>query len=169
MTTWFDGKEWLGTAALAPDPSIEKKQFATHYYEHKDLWDKAFAFLQNTDLSTLEPGNHEIDGKNVFAIVSEYNTKNREDVRCESHRSYTDLHCMISGSEYIGLNNASAEVVITPYNAQRDVAFYKGDGGVDLLASPGKFFIFFPNNAHRPGMKVEESIPIKKIVIKVKN
>lgn len=169
VAKWFDGKEWLGTAALAPDPSIDQKQFATHYYEHKDRWDKAFDFLQKTDLSSLTVGNHEIDGKDVFAIISEYNTKDPEAVNYESHEKYTDVHSMISGNEYIGSKNASASDIATPYNEERDVTLYQNEGGENLLAAPGKFFIFFPDNVHRPGLKVEESMPVKKLVIKVRN
>ena len=32
---------------------------------------KAVDFLQNTDLENLEPGKYEIDGKNVYANVTE--------------------------------------------------------------------------------------------------
>ena len=35
---------------------------------------KAVDFLQNTDLENLEPGKYEIDGKNVYANVTEYTT-----------------------------------------------------------------------------------------------
>lgn len=169
LDTWFDDKAWLGSAALIPDSSIDKKQFAVRYHQQKERWDKAFAFLRRDDLSAIEPGNHEIDGKDVYAIVSQYNSKNPEDVRFEAHKKYTDLQYVISGNEYIGLSGLSRTVAVTPYDEERDIAFYQAEDGVFLAARPGRFFIFFPDNVHRPGLKIQESVPVKKLVIKVKN
>ena len=169
VNEWFDEREWLGTTNLKPDPSIDKKQFATRYHQHKDRWDKAFAFLKNEDLSALAVGTRELDGKDVFAIIQEYNTKNPEDANYESHKIYTDIQCLVSGTEFIGLTDLSVTFVKTPYDEAKDIAFYDAEVGKKLLANPGTFFIFFPDNAHRPGMKVEDNVPVKKIVIKVRN
>ncbi|MFA5820146.1 MAG: YhcH/YjgK/YiaL family protein, partial [Bacteroidales bacterium] len=35
-------------------------------------------------------------------------------------------------------------------------------------ATPDKFFIFFPSDAHRPGLKVGENSQVRKVVVKVK-
>lgn len=168
---WFDQKDWLGQTELQPDPSIDKKEFAVRYHQNKERWDKAFAFLKDEDLSAIEVGNHELDGKNVFVIVSEYNSKNPEDAQYEAHKNYTDLQYVVSGTEYIGLADLSATTVKTPYDEERDIAFYNVEEGKgqNLLAQPGTFFIFFPKNAHRPGMKVEDNASVKKVVIKVRN
>lgn len=169
VNAWFDDKEWLGSTGLTPDPSINRKEFAIRYHQHKDRWDKAFSFLVNEDLSALKTGNHEIDGKDVYVIVSEYNSKDPEEVKYEAHKKYTDLQYVVSGTEYIGLTDLPGAAVVTPYDDERDIAFYQAEGGVNLTANPGKFFIFFPGNVHRPGMRAGESVPVKKIVIKVKN
>ncbi len=169
ISDWFDGKDWIGQTTLQPDPSIDQKQFAIRYHQHKERWDKAFAFLKNEDLSAIEVGNHEIDGKDVYVIISQYNSKNHEDAQYESHKKYTDIQYVVSGTEYIGLTDLSVTSVKTPYNEERDIAFYNAEKGINLMARPGIFFIFFPDNAHSPGMKVEDNVPVKKVVIKVRN
>lgn len=166
---WFDQRAWLGQSKLQPDPSINKKEFAVQYHQHKERWDKAFAFLKGEDLSAIEVGNHEIDGKTVFVIVSEYNTKKPEDIPYESHKNYTDIQYVVSGTEYIGLADLSETSVKIPYDEKRDITFHHADEGQNLLAHPGTFFIFSPQNVHRPGVKVEDNIPVKKVVIKVSN
>jgi YhcH/YjgK/YiaL family protein len=166
---WFDQKEWLGTSSLRPDASIDKQDFAARYHKNKSNWDKAFAFLSTTNLDSLSLGNHEIDGKNVFAIVSEYTSKNPEDAQYESHKIYTDLQSVISGEEYMGLSDLSSTTVKTPYSDEKDIAFYTTSAAKQLLAKPGTFFIFFPDDAHSPGRKVDENRVVRKIVIKVKN
>lgn len=166
---WFNKKEWLGETRLQPDASIDKKDFAARYHAHADRWDKAFAFLGRTDLDTLAPGTREIDGKNVYAIIQEYNSKNPEDAQYESHRHYTDIQHIISGTEAIGLTDLSGTSVKTPYDEEKDIAFYTAPDGSRHIATPANFFIFFPDDAHMPGMKVDQNIPVRKVVIKVRN
>lgn len=166
---WFDQKDWLGQTELQPHPSIDKKEFAVRYHQNKERWDKAFAFLKDDNLSAVDAGNHELDGKNAFAIVSEYNSKNPEDAQYESHKNYTDIQYVISGTENIGLTDLSSTSLKTPYDEERDIAFYNVEDGQNLHAHPGTFFIFFPQDAHSPGMKVEDNVPVKKVVIKVRN
>jgi len=35
-------------------------------------------------------------------------------------------------------------------------------------AVPGKFFLFFPEEAHRPTVKTSENINVRKVVVKVR-
>jgi YhcH/YjgK/YiaL family protein len=168
-TKWFDQKEWLGKTDLQPDASIDKKELAIQYHRNKARWDKAFSFLKEKEQSVLEVGDHEIEGKDVFVKASEYNSKNHQDAHYEAHTYYTDIHYVVSGTEYIGLAGLEDGTIRTPYEKERDITFYDVKRGRNLLAKPGTFFIFFPKDAHCPGMKVNENVPIKKIVIKVRN
>jgi YhcH/YjgK/YiaL family protein len=38
----------------------------------------------------------------------------------------------------------------------------------NFKATPETFFIFFPDDLHRPGLKDGESSPVRKVVVKVK-
>ena len=169
LNAWFEEKAWLGSTELTADPSINKRELAVRYHEHPERWDKAFAYLRRPDLSSVEPGRHEIAGKDVIAVVSEYKSKEPGEVQYESHRQYTDVQYVVSGTEHIGRKDLSGSEVVTPYNEERDVAFYNPEGGVNLRANPGNVFIFFPDDVHRPGVKAEESVAVKKVVVKVKN
>ena len=166
---WFDSMEWLPETDIRPDASIDKKDFAVHYHRNPERWDRAFEYLTSQDLSGLQAGIYELDGKDVYASVQEYNSKNPEDALYESHKTYTDLQYIITGEELIGLTDLSATTVKTPYDTGKDVAFYHAEKGRPLLAKPGTFFLFFPDDVHRPSMKVNENAPVKKLVIKIKN
>jgi YhcH/YjgK/YiaL family protein len=166
---WFEKGEWLGGWQVKPDASIDRKEFAISYFRHKERWDKAFAFLKDNDLSTLEPKRHEIDGSDVYALVSEYMSKNEEDARYEAHIKYIDIQYVISGKELMGLAPMSEKKdILEPYNETNDIMFFTVNQISNLKASPDRFFIFFPDDAHRPGLKDGENSPVKKIVIKVK-
>ena len=41
---------------------------------------KAFAFICKTDFSKLDDGKYEIENDDIFAIVQEYNTKDKKDL-----------------------------------------------------------------------------------------
>ena len=58
--------------SIAPDASINKREFAVSYFKNKERWEKAFKFLKNSDLSKLEPKRYDIDGDNLYATISEY-------------------------------------------------------------------------------------------------
>jgi len=166
---WFDHEAWLNQIGSRPDQSINKKEFAVRYHKNRKRWDIAFAFLKDTNLDTLKVGNHELDGKNVFVKVTEYNSKNPEDVFYESHKNYSDIQYVVSGQEYIGIADMLTASVKIPYNEEKDILFYSVQKDKNLIAKPGTFFIFFPQELHRPGIKVGNSAWVKKIVIKVRD
>lgn len=166
---WFRKSEWSGGWTVSPDASINKREFAVSYFKNKERWDKAFKFFKNTDLTKLEVKRYDIDGDNLFATVSEYISKNEEAAKFEAHRKYIDIQYVISGKEIMSIAPlVKAKEVIVPYDAAKDIEFLTVNKVVNFKASPSNFFIFFPDDAHRPGLKDGVNSPVRKIVIKVK-
>jgi len=166
---WFEKGDWLNGWQVKPDQSINRKTFAVSYFKNKERWDKAFLFLKSHDLSALEIKRYDIDGDNLYAPVSEYLTKNEEDARYEAHQKYIDIQYVESGKELIGIAPLSQRKdVLEPYDGTKDIEFLTVAGGENRLATPERFFIFFPEDAHRPGLKDGENSPVRKVVVKVK-
>ena len=165
--TWFKKKQYLGGLAADPHPEINKVKFATQYHLNKTYWDKAFAFLKDTDLQTLTVGRHIIDGDNVFAIVQEAPTKDYDKTAFESHLNYIDLQYVIRGEEMMGRTAVDSVKVDKPYNEKADIAFYTGEGKIYTVKENG-FLLFFPGEAHRPNITPGGNKVVKKIVIKIK-
>jgi biofilm protein TabA len=163
---WMKTGDWKKDLHAGAHPSVNAVEFAEQYHKNKMLWDKAFLFLGRKDLDTLSPGTYPIDGEKVFAIISTYNPKDTEQTRWESHRKYTDLHYVIRGKEKIGVADVSQAKVTEPYDQAKDIAHYESDGKY-YIAEPGVFFLFFPQQAHRPGIKTEGDTSVKKLVIKI--
>jgi YhcH/YjgK/YiaL family protein len=164
---WYNKKEWLNGLQIQPHSSINKTEFAKQYQRNKEYWDKAFAFLKNHDLKNLAPGRYEIDGDNVYAMITDNPTKPLDSVKWESHRNYIDLQSVINGEEKIGISPISKLTVTMPYDASKDIINYSGEGKF-YLAQPGTFFLFFPSDAHRPTVATGSNKPDKKVVIKIK-
>ncbi|HVV03362.1 MAG TPA: YhcH/YjgK/YiaL family protein [Puia sp.] len=131
---------------------------------------KAIDFALTTDLASLEMGRHDIDRDNVFAIVNEYTTRPAEECDPESHRDYADIQIMIAGVERFGYAPLEANTPTTPYDEERDVAFYTlPEEEISYIRlSPGQFIIFFPTDIHQPEVFHVQPQLVKKIVFKVR-
>jgi len=161
---WTNKKEWAKGLTLDLHPSVNKDSFYVAYHRNKKLWDAAFAFLKNENLEEIKPGKYPIVGEQVFASVTEAPSHNKEDVKWESHKNYIDLQYIIKGKELIGVADTSTATIIKPYTV--DVINYTAEGKY-YTGERGKFFLFFPNNAHRPTIKIDGYDTVKKIVIKI--
>ena len=60
---------------------------------------KAFALIASTDWTTMEPGIHELDGKDIYVNVMERELKQKPDAKLEVHNEYIDIQVLISGRE----------------------------------------------------------------------
>lgn len=124
-------------------------------------------YLAETDLSALEVGKYEIDGDNLFVLIQSYEAKAVEEGKCEAHKKYIDIQYMIEGCEYMGYGPSDAYEIIDPYNNDKDRYFVKWDG--DLVKfDQDMFAIFFPQDAHMPGILVNSGDQVKKAVVKIK-
>jgi len=164
---WFKSKEWGKGLALSAHGSVDKVEFAKQYHKNTAVWDKAFTFLKEQKLDGLAPGKYPIDGDNVYATVTEAPLKEFEKSNWESHRKYIDLQYVIKGKEKIGVAQAAKATVTKPYDEKTDLVNYTADGKF-YVAQPGYFFLFFPQNAHRPSIKVPGFDVDKKLVIKIR-
>jgi YhcH/YjgK/YiaL family protein len=165
---WFDTKEWSSGWTITPDASVNKREFAISYFKNKERWENAFKFLKNNDLSKLEVKRYDIDGDNLFATVSEYLSKNEETANFEAHRKYIDIQYVVSGVELMNIAPISSlKEIIVPYDNTKDIEFLTVAKVVNYKATPSNFFIFFPGDAHRPGLKDGQNAHVRKIVIKV--
>lgn len=130
---------------------------------------KAVDFLKNTDLENLAPGKYEIDGKNVYANVTEYTTILWDEAKYESHHDYTDIQYMITGSETMTYAPADALNVTVPYSEEKDCVLYDNENpGLKVVVNAGEFMIFNPWDGHKPKAAAGEPAPIKKVIVKIK-
>jgi YhcH/YjgK/YiaL family protein len=151
------------------DKSTNIEQLVAQNKLNGNAWQEAFKFLKENDLTKLPVGRYELteDGL-TYATISEYEAKEPEAARYEAHRKYIDLQYVISGVEGMELLPMSDVTQGDEYNPQKDIIFFKDTTkGVLRLADKSVFFIFFPDDVHKPGIRVNEGSHIKKVVIKI--
>lgn len=153
---------------IIPHSSIDHNEFNRQYKCNPGRWDRAFLFLREADLGGLEKGRYELDGTDLFAIIDEYVTKNESDTRLEAHCKYADIQYIISGGELMGIVSLDKTTETVPYNEEKDICFLESEHERFMSATPDRYFIFFPDDAHRPSLKAGENTPVKKVVMKVR-
>lgn len=132
-----------------------------------EKFQKAFEFLKTTDFENLPLEKIQIDGDDIFAIPQKYSTKEESEGKWETHRKYIDIQYLVSGSENIGFVLADYLEELEPYDEEKDVEFFSGEGDY-VQIHEGEFAVFSPNDAHKPGLKIESTEEVFKVVIKIK-
>ncbi len=127
----------------------------------------AFDYLQKTDLNKIEPGTHEIEGRKVYVMVQQYETKPMEKGRWEAHRKFIDVQYVHQGAERFGYANL-LELKPGSYDEAKDFLSLEGkEKGDFFLVRQGTFVVLFPQDGHMPGMAVSIPQPVRKFVVKV--
>lgn len=127
--------------------------------------------LATTDFSSHAPGKYPIDGDRVFAIVNDYQPKERTQAPFEIHKEYIDVQFVVSGEEQCGCLPLSNRQPDTDYNAEKDFSEFDSSRLLDeanfITLKAGMFAIFFPGDIHMPGVQ-PSSHTVRKVVVKVK-
>ncbi len=135
------------------------------------VWEKAFNFISALPEDTPD-GKTLIEGDGLFAIIGAYDTMDPAKQDFETHKKHIDIQVMMQGVEGIDVWPGSLLEVKTPYDEQKDAAFHHRPAGpapAHLTMAPGRFAIFYPDDAHSCqlvcGGNVEK---VKKVVIKIR-
>lgn len=128
---------------------------------------RAFDYLRSIDLSKVDPGTYEIEGRQVYVMVQEYETKPMEKGRWEAHRRYIDVQYVHRGAERFGYANV-LDLKPGNYDEAKDFLSLEGEGRGDFFrVRQGTLVVLFPQDGHMPGMVVSTPQPVKKFVVKV--
>jgi YhcH/YjgK/YiaL family protein len=145
---------------------IDTLRQAGQYTALHPLFEKAFKFLKENDLASLEPGKHPIDGENMWASIMHAPLKTVEVANLEVHDKYIDIQVVISGVETYGwIPRAACKLPKGEMNTEKDVLFFEDKSQTFVTLEAGQFAIFFPEDGHQPMIGEGE---IRKCIIKVK-
>lgn len=138
---------------------------ADRYLSLHPLFARAFEFLRGTDLMTLAPGKHDVQGEQAFAIVEVCDSRTRAEAKLECHRRYIDIQLVLEGIDEMGWKPVAACVdPATDYDAARDIRFFNDTPSNWIATPPGAFCLFFPEDAHAPLVGQGR---IRKVVMKI--
>ena len=138
---------------------------AGRYSALHPLFTRAFEFLRSTDLKSLSPGKHAVQGEQLFAIVEACAGRTRAEAKLECHRRYIDIQLVLEGIDEMGWKPvAECRAPATDYDAARDIRFFDDAPSSWIATPPGSFCLFFPDDAHAPLVSADM---IRKVVVKI--
>lgn len=115
------------------------------------------------------PGKYDIDGSNVFYMISEDTTEPLAARRAEYHARYLDIQIVLRGQEAMTFSTRPAAG--TPdidWLAERDIAFLSaGEQEQTVILNEGDFVVFYPGEVHKPLCAVGEPAKVRKAVVKI--
>ena len=128
---------------------------------------KAFEAIASTDWNSVEPGIHEIDGKDIFVNVMERELKKPADAKLEIHNAYLDIQVLVRGKEEAFGWSERADVCKpqAEFDAEKDIQFFDDEPQTYYTLRPGQFTILMPEDAHAPMVGEGE---VRKIIVKVR-
>ena len=129
----------------------------------------AFDFIERASREGLPTGTYELDGRRIYAMVQEYETKKPSEAKLEAHRRYLDIQFIDKGRERMDLAPLSKVTVTEPYDDGRDVAFFADIRvPVSAVLTDGEFGIFYPCDVHKPSLSAEDGRDfVRKILVKM--
>lgn len=140
---------------------------ASKYTSLHPLFAKAFDFINQNDIATLENGTIQIeDGLKVIVSTGNGKTPEVSLAKFECHDKNIDIQVCVKGLETIAWK--PREKCVTPngdYNPEKDVRFFNDTPDMYFQLTDGQFGIFYPEDVHAPMIGEGE---IKKLVFKVK-
>lgn len=112
------------------------------------------------------PGTIQLSGGNKI-LVQEGQTKSAEGKLCEAHRQYLDIQYIVEGEETMGWAPLETLTLDGEFNTVKDKGMYAGK--VDFMRiGQGYCYVVYPEDAHMPGVHLDEPHSFKKLVLKLK-
>lgn len=130
---------------------------------------EAIEFIKNNVNQNTPLGRYDIDGNNLFFMISENELRNQNNAQPEFHQRYVDIQIVLNGVEGIAVSTHSQRIEITDNRIDSDdIAFVKTpEKEIMLKLHENDFVIFYPNEQHKPLCIVDENIKkVRKIVVK---
>lgn len=104
----------------------------------------------------------------AFALEQVYRSKPRADSFFESHRAFIDVQVVVSGEEFIEVNDVAGLQVKEDRTPGKDVLIYHMTEASSVLRMrAGDVAILYPVDGHMPSVAVAAPTLVRKIVVKV--
>lgn len=121
--------------------------------------------LKSNKFGKMNTGRINLE-KKIFVIIDKYLTKDIKDKFIECHKKFIDIQVIIKGKEKIGICSRKECKATNKYDKEKDLEKLKGEMDFITLKN-GYFAVFFPQDAHMPGLIDGKAAEIKKIVFKI--
>lgn len=129
---------------------------------------QAIEYIKNNITDDTPLGKHDIDGNNVFVLISNDSTDELQNRRAEYHERYLDIQIVLKGEEGMVFSNLPAGTPTDNWLADKDIAFLpSGEQEKQMIMQEGDFIVFYPGEVHKPLCAVGKPANVRKAVVKM--
>lgn len=140
---------------------------AGRYFALHDRMRAAFDYLGSEQARLAAPGEYNVIGREVYAMVQEYHTMPDDHPGWEGHRRYIDIHLIQSGCEKHLWTVDQALQDSLPYDKENDLIRPQPSRWTEHVVQAGQFVVYFPEDLHKAKCMLSAPAYVRKILMKV--
>lgn len=146
---------------------LDKLENADLYFECVPRLENFVHFFNNNDLEELPPCKIKLDGDDLIVNILDFNGKDEGDCQLEAHKDYIDIQIPLGADEMMKWKaQVDCQDVLKDYDEGEDVEFYSDKAETSIVVPKGYFVVFFPSDAHAPGIAAGQTY--RKVIVKTK-
>lgn len=146
---------------------LDKLENADLYFDSVPGFARFMKFFNDNDLEELPACKIRLDGDDLYVNILDFKGKEERSCRMEAHRDYLDIQIPLTDSETMGWKALDdCQNVTQEYDEGKDVEFYGDKAATQIVVPAGHFVIFFPSDAHQPGIAPGKQY--RKLIVKSK-
>lgn len=131
---------------------------------------QSIEYIKDNVNSNTPIGRYDIDGDNIFFMVSDSVSRYISDANPEYHKKYIDVQIVLDGQEGMAVSTLPPHTkVLEDKIADNDIAFVETPKEETLLVlQSNDFIVFLPNEVHKPLCAINNKIEtVRKVVVKI--
>jgi biofilm protein TabA len=131
---------------------------------------QSIEYVKDNVNSNTPVGRYNIDGDNLFFMVSDNSLRHIHDANPEYHKKYIDVQIVLDGQEGMAISTLPPHTqVLEDKIAENDIAFIQTPNEEMLLVlHQNDFIVFLPNEVHKPLCVVDNTLAkVRKVVVKI--
>ncbi len=146
---------------------LDKLENADWYYDCVPGLKEFMKFYNENDLEELPACKIYLDGKDLFVNINDFKGKEESKCRMEAHRDYLDIQIPLGDDEIMGWKaQVDCQEITQEYDEGKDVEFYADQATAKFVVPKGHFAVFFPSDAHQPGIAPGKEY--RKLIVKAR-
>ena len=121
------------------------------YHSLNPRLERAFSLIASTDWTGMEPGVHELDGRDIFVNVMDVDLKRRPDAKLEVHDAYIDIQVLVAGTEesFGWSERKDLRQPLGTFDTQKDIQFFDDEPQTYCSCVPASSRCCCPRTAMR--------------------
>lgn len=147
---------------------LDKLENADLYYDSVPRLEQFMRFFDNNDFEAFAAGKVKLDADDLFVNILDIKGKDEKSLPFEAHKDYIDIQIPLTGDEMMGWKAVEdCQNVTSEYDEGKDVELYKEKATAMINVPVGHFVVFFPSDAHQPGI-APKGVEFRKLIVKTR-